>query len=232
MVRSSAKVTHPRKANNTFRLTLRGQTITALRLDALTHPQLPRGGPGRSVFGTGALSEIELSVAPADQPDQQQKISWSRALSDVNPDHSPLPNVYRDKDPTKDDRVTGPVSYAIDGDKKTAWTTAGDPGRRNVARHAIFVPDGPIKMEGDVVLSITLRQLHGGWNSDDNQNYLLGRYRFAITDDEQIPESSMPTDVEAALARPAEDRSDQEHDVIFSHWRTTVPEFGEAQRPD
>jgi hypothetical protein len=79
-------------------------------------------------------------------------------------------------------------------------------------------------------LSFTLRQLHGGWNSDDNQNYLLGRYRFSVTDAATIPETTVPSSVEPLLEIPAEERSAAEWDRLFSHWRTTVPDFAEANR--
>ena len=28
------------------------------------------------------------------------------------------------------------------------------------------------------------KQMHGGWNSDDNMNYNLGRFRLSVTDSE------------------------------------------------
>ena len=37
-------------------------TITGLRLELLTDPNLPRGGPGRSVEGTCGLSEVEVEI--------------------------------------------------------------------------------------------------------------------------------------------------------------------------
>ncbi|MEO2018236.1 MAG: PSD1 and planctomycete cytochrome C domain-containing protein [Fuerstiella sp.] len=215
----------PTKANNTFRLNTTAEKITAFRLDALMHPQLPRGGPGRSIYGTGALSSFEVSVAPADAPDKQQNIKFVRAWADVNPQRSELPSVYRDKNPTSDTRVTGPVDFAIDGDNKTAWTTDNGPGRRNQDRHAVFFPETPVSMPGEVVLSITLRQLHGGWNSDDNQNYLLGRYRFSVTDNDTVAESKLSSSIEAILQIDAAARTDIQNRQLFSAWRTTVSDF-------
>jgi len=57
----------PTKTSNDFSLTAHVGTITAVRLDALTHPQLPRGGPGRSIDGTGALTEFKLRIQPTAQ---------------------------------------------------------------------------------------------------------------------------------------------------------------------
>ena len=44
------------------------QAITAFRLELLNDPNLPLGGPGRSIRGTGALTEFEVEAAPADAP--------------------------------------------------------------------------------------------------------------------------------------------------------------------
>lgn len=215
----------PTRANNTFSLKTTAENITAFRLDAQMHPQLPRGGPGRSVYGTGALSSFEVSVAPAAAPEKKQNIKFVRAWSDVNPERSDLPAFYRDKDPTKDTRVTGPIEYAIDGDNKTAWSTDNGPGRRNQHRHAVFFPEHPVSMQGEVVLSLTLRQLHGGWNSDDNQNYLLGRYRFSVTDSDTVAESNLPSGIEGILRVPSAERTAEQNRQLFSAWRATVTEF-------
>jgi len=148
-----------------------------------------------------------------------------QAWADVNPVRSDLPLVYRDKNPVSDTRVTGPVEFAIDGDNKTAWTTDNGPGRRNQDRHAVFFPETPISMPGEVILSITLRQLHGGWNSDDNQNYLLGRYRFSVTDSDAVAESNLPSSIESILRDDEATRSVGQHQRLFSAWRRTLPDF-------
>ncbi|MEO1982555.1 MAG: PSD1 and planctomycete cytochrome C domain-containing protein, partial [Fuerstiella sp.] len=218
----------PTKANNTFSLKTTAKKITAFRLDALMHPQLPRGGPGRSIYGTGALSSFEASIAPADDPAKKQNIKFVRAWADVNPDKSDLPAVYRDKNPVNDSRVTGPIEFAIDGDNKTAWTTDNGPGRRNQDRHAVFLPETPISMSGEVILSITLRQLHGGWNSDDNQNYLLGRYRFSVTDNDAVAESNLSTAIETILRIDESERTADQNSQLFSAWRNTVSDFAAA----
>ncbi len=214
----------PTKVTNTFRVRVQSDRITAFRLDLLTHPQLPRGGPGRSILGTAALSEFEVSIAPVEDPGKNQRIKLTRAFSDVNPPDAQLPTIYRDKDPEKDDRTTGRIDYAIDGNVKTAWTTDIGPGRRNVDRVAIFIPEHPVALEGEYLLSFALQQRHGGWNSDDNQNYLLGRYRFSITNQE-LPEQFLPAPIEAALRLPKTARTTDQSDQLFSYWRTTINEL-------
>lgn len=214
----------PTKTTNSFSLAVESPHITAFRLDALQHPQLPRGGPGRSIYGTGALTEFEVAIAPADEPDKQRDIPLKRAVSDANPSHSRLPAVFRDKNPDQDERVTGPIEYAIDGDSKTAWSTDVGPAFRNQDRHAIFWPQTPIREDGKFILTFTLKQNHGGWNSDDNQNYLLGRYRFSVTD-QPVADTTTPSSVETILTTPRSSRSSEQQSQLFSYWRSIQPEF-------
>ena len=58
--------------------------ITAFRLELLNDPNLPLGGPGRSIKGTGALTEFEVEAAPAATPDKITKIKFVRATADIN----------------------------------------------------------------------------------------------------------------------------------------------------
>src|SRR5206468_3277095 len=44
------------------------QNITAFRLELLNDPNLPANGPGRSIYGTGALTEFEVEAAPVSDP--------------------------------------------------------------------------------------------------------------------------------------------------------------------
>ena len=55
------------------------------------------------------------------------------------------------------------------------------PGRSNVPRKAVFVFDKPLTFPKGAELTFKLVQNHGGWNSDDNQNCNLGRFRLSIT---------------------------------------------------
>src|SRR5262249_60091346 len=99
-------------------------------------------------------------------------------------------------------RFTGPVSYAIDGDNLTAWGIDSGPGRRNVDRKAVFVPEKPIELADGAVLTFRLVQMHGGWNSDDNQNNNLGRFRFSVTGAEKPVADPLPRRVRPLPSRP------------------------------
>lgn len=214
----------PTRTSDSFSLTTDVGTITAVRLDALTHPQLPRGGPGRSTDGTGALSEFKMRVQPVGTDENGKPLAaidvkFVRAISDVNPDRAELKSQYRDKDPSKDKRVVGPSEYAIDGDENTAWTTDIDPGRNNEPRHLILIPETPVQVNGAAKLTFTMVQKHGGWNSDDRQNFLMGRYRFSISESQTIPETTIRSQLEPVVLRDSKKWTDDNWGALFSEWR-------------
>lgn len=215
----------PTKHTTEFTARVDVPTITAVRLELLNDPDLPHGGPGRSIQGLSALTEFRLSVAPADHPDQAKDVKVVRATADVNPAETPLLPIFDDK--SKKTRVTGPVAYAIDGKDETAWGIDNGPGRRNVPRKAVFVLEQPISIPAGAVLTFKLTQNHGGWNSDDNQNHNLGRFRLSITDAADPVADPLPA-VVRALVDSARERGPVEDALLFGYWRTTVPEWESA----
>jgi hypothetical protein len=202
------------------------QNITAFRLELLTDPNLPLRGPGRSIHGTGALTEFKVQAAAADDPGKLQWIKFTKATADVNPPEKPLEAIYDDKSGKR--RVTGPVSFAIDGKDDTAWGTDVGPGRRNQPRQAVFVAAKPISHPKGSNLVFHLAQNHGGWNSDDNQNHNLGRMRLSVTAQAGAEADPLPPSVRALLAVPRERRTPAQEATLFRYWRTTVAEWKDA----
>lgn len=200
--------------------------VTAFRLEVLTDPNLPRGGPGRSIKGAGALTEFEVEVAPADAPDKLEKVKIARATADRNPPERPLEPIFDDKSGKK--RVTGPIEYAIDGNDDTAWGTDIGPGLRNQPCKAVFTLDKPIANPKGTVIVVWLKQNHGGWNSDDNQTHNLGRVRLSVTGTPNAVVDPVPMQVREILSVPSSERSPQQTALVFSYWRTTVPEWADA----
>ena len=197
--------------------------ISAFRLELLTDPNLPLGGPGRSITGTGALSEFKVEAAPASDPKAVKVIKFSRASADVNPPVGPLPAMYADK--SNKVRTLGPIELAIDGKDETAWGIDVGPGLRNQPRKAVFNAAEPVSTSGETILTVYLKQNAGGWNSDDNQNNNLGRIRLSVTTDPDAVADPLPARVREILAIPAASRSAEQEQAVFAYWRTTVPEW-------
>ncbi len=199
------------------------QNITAFRLELLNDPNLPMGGPGRSIYGTGALTEFKVQAAPADKPGKAEWIKFVKATADINPPEKPLDAIYNDKSGKR--RVTGPIRFAIDGNNDTAWGFEVGPGRRNQPCKAVFRAEKAISHPKGSILTFHLTQNHGGWNSDDNQNHNLGRFRLSITTQAGADADPLPQRVRAVLAIPRTQRTPVQEGVVFSYWRTTVPQW-------
>jgi hypothetical protein len=202
--------------------------ITAIRLELLNDPNLPHGGPGRSLFGTCALTEFHVDAASIENPAEVTGLKFTKVTADVNPPERELDKIFDDRSQRR--RVTGPVEFANDGNELTAWGLDIGPGRSNVPRHAVFVLEKPLEWANGARLTFKLAQNHGGWNSDDNQNNNIGRFRLAVTAADNAVADPIPGEVRAMLQIPANKRSREQIEHIFSYWRTTVPEWQEENR--
>lgn len=219
----------PTKYTTSLRGTTDVQNITGFRLELLNDPNLPCNGPGRSFQGTCALTEFAVEIQPVVSTEgapARQKVKISTATADYsNPERDLEANFY---DKTDKKRVTGPIAFAIDGKDETAWGIDQGPGRRNQPRNAVFAVEQPFGHPQGTQLSINLRQMHGGWNSDDNMNNNLGRFRISVTTAPNPTADPVPPHVRQILAIPREERSESQTASVFSYWRTTVAEFKDA----
>ena len=211
----------PTKLTTHMRGTTDMKEIRAFRLELLNDPNLPCNGPGRSFMGTCALTEFSVEATDAKDPKTKVKVKLVKATADYgNPERELEPNFY---DKSKNKRVTGPVSFAIDGKDDTAWGIDAGPGRRNQPRNAVFVAEKPISFPAGTVLDFRMKQNHGGWNSDDHMNNNLGRFRLSVTAAENAEADPVPPRVHKILAIPKAKRSPAQQLAVFTHWRTTVP---------
>ncbi len=204
------------------------RNIAAFRLELLTDSNLPMSGPGRTIKGACALTEFEVEAAPAGDPKKSAKIKLVRATADYNQPERELEPIYDDR--SKRRRITGPIEFAIDGKDETAWGIDAGPGLRNQPRRAVFVAERPIANDGGTILTFYLKQNHGGWNSDDNQNNNLGRMRLSIATAPDAVADPLPAGVREMLSIPSERRSQAQVQTVFGYWRTTVAEFDEANK--
>ncbi|MCU0226272.1 MAG: PSD1 and planctomycete cytochrome C domain-containing protein [Bryobacterales bacterium] len=58
------------------------QAITAVMLEALPDPSLPRGGPGRDLYGNFMLSDFTVEVNRSGRPGDWQPLAWEFASAD------------------------------------------------------------------------------------------------------------------------------------------------------
>ncbi len=86
----------------------------------------------------------------------------------------------------------------------------------------MFVPDKPLEFTNGVVLNFQLKQNHGGWNSDDNQNHNLGRFRLSVTRATNAVADPIPAGVRGIFNIPHERRTPAQIATVFGYWRTTM----------
>ncbi|EEF58792.1 PSD1 and planctomycete cytochrome C domain-containing protein [Pedosphaera parvula] len=200
--------------------------IGAFRLEQLTDADLPCNGPGRSIKGMSALSEFHVEAVDAKNPTNKMNVKFVKATADFANAEKDLESEFDDRSGAK--RIYGPVEYAIDGKDNTAWGIDAGPGRRNQPRKAVFIPDKPITFTNGTILTFALKQNHGGWNSDDNQNHNLGRFRLSVSSATNAVADPIPSGVREIFNVPREQRTPTQVAAIFSYWRTTVAEFKAA----
>jgi len=200
--------------------------ITALRLDALTHGDLPFGGPGRSRRGTFAISEVFVEAQPQDTPSAPwEKVKLTDAVATYSQSKQNIGEPWRRDD--KDGRVVGPVSYLIDGKDDTAWGSDRGPGRRHQDLSAQLRFEKPVSLANGVRFRITLRFQHGGPDAHGRTNNFLGRFRLSITDSEKQLQPLPAFIAEALNTLPAE-RTELQNNALFTFWRETDSKLADA----
>jgi mono/diheme cytochrome c family protein len=215
------------RGTEVFSSSLEIPEIRSARLEVMNDPYLPMNGPGRSTRGTGALTEFVLRAGT--DPEKVEQLKFTNPVASVNPlvrsvDHIVHPN---DAKRQPDDRTTGSAALALDGDLKTSWTNERDPARNNDPAVLTFELADPFKTGGTAHFKYNIVQRAGGFNSDDNQTFNLGRIRLSVSATlpnalDQLP----PLVSQALLAEPGKRTSDQAA-RLFAHWRENNPDFAD-----
>ena len=198
---------------------------TGLRIEALNHRDLIFGGPGRSVYGLFAVSELTIETQlPGEK--EWKKVTPGTASADFESPDRPIGEAFRKGD--KEERRVGPAAMMIDGKKETAWSPDRGPGRRNTPYEAVIQFKEPLHFPAGTKLRVQLSFHHAGVDPHGRNNNFLGRFRVALTTANAPVAAPIAPDVRAALDMPEEQRTPEQQAKIFSAWRATVPEFSEA----
>ena len=196
--------------------------VTGLRLEALTHGDLPYGGPGRSSKrGTFTISELRAEFRPAGA-DAWQELKLQNATADYSMDDHTLPGEEDKEEDAK--RRAGPVVFLIDGKKQTGWTSDRGAGRSNTESVAVLQFAEPADFPEGTELKVSLDFQHSR-PGDAVQLEMLGRMRFALT---TSPDPSAPGyDHAAALALQTlvADRTAAQQASVVSAWWQSLPEL-------
>ena len=203
----SILVTGPNAKFETYTLTahtdLKG--ITGVRLEALAHPSMVKGGPGRAGNGNFALSDFKVSAQPS-------------SPKDATPTDVKLLN------PKADFEQKGlPVKAAIDADAKSSWAIDPQFGKDH---KAVFETSGDIGFDGGTTLTFKL-------HFNNNNGHSIGRPRLSVTTmlrPLMLDGTGLPPDVAALLDLPAEKRSDKQKVALLAYFKPHDPEWAKLNK--
>jgi hypothetical protein len=104
---------------------------------------------------------------------------------------------------------------ALDGDRKTGWAWAPQPGQPHAA---VFETAAPLDANGKVV-TLTLAQDYG-------QRHTLGRFRVSVTTQKPAPRELSP-EIKTILALAADARSPEQREALTAYFRPLSRTFAE-----
>ncbi len=174
--------------------------ITAIRLEALPHPDLPARGPGLCYYEgpKGDFFMGEFQATADGKPVQFTKATESYAKNNFG------------KNPAS-------AAAAIDGDPQTGWTCADRPGE---AHEAVFIPSSPI-----AAAQLDLRMLFGRHYACS-----LGRFRISVTTDPRGAEArEMGDEAERLLAIADAQLTAAQRNKLREQFLLTAPELKAAR---
>jgi hypothetical protein len=178
--------------------------VSLLRLEALADEALPAKGPGRTPHGNFVVSEVSISVAPRDKPDQSSPVKLVRAEADFSQDGFPAAEI-------------------IDGKPATGWAIHG-PGEWNTNRTATLHFDKPIDATGPLRWTVMIDQQHGS-------QHTLGRLRLSLGQPVPLAEDKPEVErrrehLKAKFSAWQEEKSKQ-----AAQWRLLKPLAAESDVP-
>ena len=216
----------PARSTERFEMTTNRKRIGSLRLELMLDPYLAYGGPGRSIDGTVAISEVKLQVGGSSE--QLKPVVWESATADFESRKRETDtSKYPIKGDKPDDRSEGPISYISDGDVKTAWTNEQGPGRNNQPRVVVLNLKEPIENpKGETLhLQFEVQCQHGGWNSNDNQFRNMGRFRFSLAGEKYTAGKPLSPRVAEIVKKDRDAWSRKESGIVFDAWIANHPQI-------
>jgi hypothetical protein len=169
--------------------------IKALRLEALTHTDLTKNGPGRAHNGNLVLNEIRVFSAPIRAPYDKTPVKIKSARADF-------------EEPGRT------IDLAFDGDIGTGWAIYRDQNM-NENRTAVFVLDQELGDPSGLIITVEIDQRYG-------RQHTIGRFRISFTKDDPGA-LTLPDNVLAALNTPADQRNDEQKNVVLDYYAQFEP---------
>lgn len=178
--------------------------VTGVRIEVLTHPDLPFTGPGRNAVGSWGIREIEVFTQQPDAKDWQ-KLKLTNATADFSEPEQKL---------DEGKSTSGPVSLVADGNDATWWKADRGTALRNQPSVAVLQFETPLSAPAGTKFKIAMRMTD-----------MVGSCRFSLTTNDKPTAASIDYGALLAAQVPAADRTQQEQRYLFEAWRKSVAEL-------
>ncbi len=181
--------------------------ISAIRLEALAHPSMVKGGPGRADNGNIDLTDVQVTVAAKERGQKSE-------VRDQKPQLVKLINAIA----TYEQGPHLAIKLAIDGDKKSGWALDPKLGQDHAAA---FEPEAPIGTEGGSVLTVTL-----SFNGNNRHN--IGRPRLSVTTAPKpisLDGDALPAGIAELLATATDKRSSEQTKTLLNWFKYLDPDW-------
>ncbi len=175
--------------------------ITGVRLEVISDPSLPGGGPGRDAEGNFFLSDFDVQAAPADKSAGPQKVVFKSSAADES-----------------QNTRYGFENLANDLPKPKGWSIDVTTDKTTPIRRGVLFPDKPFGFAGGTILTISLK--HNMAFSKCG----IGRFRISVTTmaDPHVA-LSVPAHLRTALDLAPTARTEKQAADLAAAYRVQAP---------
>ncbi len=190
---------------NTEKLTLTATTniksITAVKIEALTHPSFPKRGPGRAANGNFVLSHFRAYAAPSSKFNAKaHRLQFASAKSSFN-------------------QRNFPATAALKGKSRFGWAVSPQLGKNH---QIIFYLKRPLNIKSPTThLQFVLDQQHG-------TRHTIGRFRITLMTGTP-PRIQIPKSIRDTLALAPAKRSSVQSDALTRYLAQSADGYKEVQ---
>lgn len=202
---------NPDRDTYTVRVTNAPGGVLGLRLEVLPDDSLPAKGPGRATTGNFVLTEVLARVERVGAESRRIPFRSARATLEQT--------LHAENNPYQ----IWSAASVIDGDRQgdsAGWAVLPEIGR---PQRLLLELDEPLQLAATETLVIELQQHHG------QGSHNLGCFRLGATTDPEAVRSppTLPPSKELAalLEVPAENRTPEQRDQLFLHFKNVTPEL-------
>ena len=191
--------TNPPIETLTFEMATGTTNITAVRLEALAHPTLVNGGPGRAANGNFALTDFKITAVP-------------------KAGGKPIDIKLKNPRATFEQKSLG-IAGAIDADPvSSGWAIDPQFGKNHAA---VFDFETPAGFAGGTVLTCTLK-------FQTNVGHGMGKPRLSITSSKtavDLTAPALPESTQQLIEMPPEKRTPEQTALLMKWYRQLDPEW-------